>query len=860
MRFDSPEFLLLLPIAIWFWRGSRHGGAPLRRGLRCAASLCLILALGGMQVRGGESPLAVMFVLDRSESVAGTAAASLRDLNALTAAMRAGDRAGLIVFGAEATIERPVTSHLSFSTVATALSGTSTNIQAALRLAQATLPPDGARRIVLVSDGNETVGDAAAESTLAADTGVPIDVVVPPAEQTATPIDVMRVTAPHTVRIGDPFVVVVTARGIPDTRGTISMTGPGGESWSARVTLASDGLATAAFSTRSADTGLLVYEASARADRQDDFDLAPRRAGAVVAVAGETRILYVGDSTRLLGPSLTRAGFRLQHIAAESLPRSVAALGMYDGIVFDDIAPDRLDRAQATALAAHVQQHGGGLLFLGGRDSLEAGLLAAHPIGDLLPVDVRPRRGQRAPAMGLVVAFDKSGSMDDRVDGVSRMEFARQAVRRVFDAVPASDAVGVLAFDSSPHEVAPLGAGHDMDTVVSSLAAVQASGPTAIAPALELADQWLRVSETPTHRRHVLLVSDGRTSGVDIARARAILAQGGFELSVVALGADADRRLLETLARSTGGRAFFPNDIRDLPALVAREAARVSGERLFEAPFRPVARAHPVVAGVAQSAWPQLGGYVVGVAKASAESPLVSALDDPILATWRTGLGRVAVYTAELHAAWSQPLRNWDGFDALVTQTMRWVSRAVRDDALYVSFDEDDRGLRVLVEAQRADGTLLNELDAHAVIRTPTGETTSVVLSGVAPGRYEARIKGTEPGAYALAISAARPNEGFESRIVRGIYWSADREFRATGPNRALLGRVAAISGGRVLGVGDSPFAAPRTRVHIDAWPWLTAVALALFLAEVLLPVRWGMLVPWRRRDSSRTQPETAAA
>ena len=93
-----------------------------------------------------------------------------------------------------------------------------------------------------------------------------------------------------------------------------------------------------------------------------------------------------------------------------------------------------------------------------------------------------------------MVAFDKSGSMDDRVDGVPRIEFARQAVRRVLAAVPASDAVGVIAFDSSPHVVAPLEAGHDTATLASSLAAVQPSGATAIAPAIELADTWLRLS------------------------------------------------------------------------------------------------------------------------------------------------------------------------------------------------------------------------------------------------------------------------------------------------------------------------------------------------------------------------------
>jgi Ca-activated chloride channel family protein len=408
--------------------------------------------------------------------------------------------------------------------------------------------------------------------------------------------------------------------------------------------------------------------------------------------------------------------------------------------------------------------------------------------------------------------------------------------------------------------VAPMAPGHDPQAIVRGLSAVQASGATAIAPAIELAGQWLRDAPAGLSRRHVLLVSDGRTAAADVARLRAIVAGGDFELSVVALGADADRRLLESLASSTGGRAFFPRDIRDLPVIVAREAARVSGGRLYEKPFRPVARSHAVVAGMETAILPELTGYVVGVTKPLAEAPLRSPLEDPILATWRLGLGRVAVYTAELHGAWSQSLRTWDGFDTLFTQTMRWVSRRVRDDALYAWFGEDDGGLRLVVEAQRRDGTLLNELDVRAVVRTPAGEASTIALSGTAPGRYEARIAASEPGAYVFAISGARAADGFESRIIRGVYWSADREFRAREPDLPLMTRVADISGGRVIGAADDVFAPSRPRSYVDLWPWLTAAALALFLAEILLPVRWPWAF-WRRpRRAAGAAHETAVA
>ncbi len=62
---------------------------------------------------------------------------------------------------------------------------------------------------------------------------------------------------------------------------------------------------------------------------------------------------------------------------------------------------------------------------------------------------------------------------------------------------------------------------------------------------------------------------------------------------------------------------------------------------------------HPIVTGLETSGLPRLGGYVVSAAAPGAETVLASHLDDPVLATGRAGLGKVAVYTADLGSDWS---------------------------------------------------------------------------------------------------------------------------------------------------------------------------------------------------------------
>jgi Mg-chelatase subunit ChlD len=745
---------------------------------------------------------------------------ALAQTSGLASAMQAGDRAGLVVFGSGAALERPLGERLAVASVASTISGSSTNIASALRAARSALPLDGPRRVVLLSDGLQTHGDAIAEAANSRAAGVPIDVIAPRASGGGARLEVIRVAAPVSIRAGEPVEVLVTARGKAGMSGTIALHGGDGEIRQ-DVTVPPAGVVDVPFVVRGLQAGVRVFEATVQS-QPDDFGDGSPRSGAVVSVLDEPRVLYVSTDSSSLG-------------------RTAAALSSYDAVVLDNVSPALLTREQVRTLRQFVEHAGGGLVVWGGPDSLEAGALTANGLGDLLPIDYRPRGGQRAPSLALIIAFDKSGSMDDRVEGVPRIEFAREAVRRVFAAVPASDAVGVIAFDATPTEVARLNAGHDPRAINAGLAAIRPGGATAIAPAIEMAAAWLQDPALKTiSKRHILLVSDGRTSAGDAARLRQLTTDPTFELSVVALGENADRSLLQSIAASAGGRAYFPSDIRELPTIVARESARVAGGRLVEEAFQPRANQHPILSGIDTSSLPRLGGYVVGARQPTAEAALESTLHDPILATWRLGLGRVATYSADLGGPWSALLRAWPPSRALIAQTVRWASRRVRDDALYVSFARQNDTLRVVVDAVTSDGAFLNNLAAVAATRTPSGSMITTQLRAAGPGRYESTIDATEEGPYVFTVTANDPSTGQEYRVVRGTYRAGDAERTRSGVDVDLLRRIAEVSGGRVLSDGDTPFNGPRQPQYAELRAWLVAVALGLFLAERLFPTRLG--------------------
>jgi Mg-chelatase subunit ChlD len=835
MRFSSPYLLVLFAFVVWFcWRARASAGIGALAWRGVIAAL-LVLSASGLQIRGGLAPLSVMFVLDRSASMADPESMQLARLRALAVNMQPDDRAGLIVFGSTPVLEGALDRRFAPAAISAMTPRSGTDIEAALRAARASLAHAASPRIVLLSDGRQTRGNALSEATRAASENMPVDVVLPDAAEGAAP-RVVRLQAPNLVRTGEPFVLRAVVAGAPGTRARVMLESDG-RSREQVVVLSALGMATASFPDRSPRTGVRVYRAMAgrpEADALSDFVDRQGAAGAIVTVSGRPRVLYVAHSMSELERRIASV-FDVDRMRPEALPRTAEGLDSYDAVVVDDVGGDDVDAERATALAGYVEQYGGGLLVLGSLRSLDASL-GENSFGSILPIDLRPRSGGRSPDFALVVVVDKSGSMDDRVAGALKIDFARQAIARALQSISTTDEVGVIAFDSVAVPMAPLRAGHDPAAIGGRLRNLVPAGSTAIAPAMELAREWLTSStvEDPA-RRHVLLISDGSTTSADRDRLSALVARGGFTMSAVALGAGSDRDLLESLARESGGRAFFPEDIREVPTLVAREVARVSGGRVVETPFAVRASSHAVLAGVSMSALPMLGGYVVSTARPTADTILRSHLDDPILAAWQAGLGRVGVYTADLASTWSVGLRNWSDFDRLFLQTVRWLSRSVEQESMSMQVRPEDDGVRVLVDASSRTGEPIDLGNVKATLSHATGAVEELRFGGLRPGRFEAVVRGLETGPHVVAVEATSRDGRTERRIVRAFYYSSERERQLPGTDRSLLLQIARTTGGVVLAPGDSVFADAHRRPDDRALrPWLALAALLLFLVELV--------------------------
>ncbi|HXJ72249.1 MAG TPA: VWA domain-containing protein, partial [Candidatus Dormibacteraeota bacterium] len=214
-QFTHPLWLLLLPLAwAWVlflaWKTDVQLG-PVRRwtalGLRLVVTLLVVLAIAGLQWKKPVEGVNVFFLLDRSDSIPSAQQEAARLLvNKFAAEKRKEDKVGLLVFGTEAALEATAAQKLDDKdTKVLAVVGTErTDIAGAIRLGTAAFPETGQKRLVLISDGNENLGDAMAAVLQARPLGVTVDA-VPLGAERGNDVSVQKLGLPSRVKKGQTF-------------------------------------------------------------------------------------------------------------------------------------------------------------------------------------------------------------------------------------------------------------------------------------------------------------------------------------------------------------------------------------------------------------------------------------------------------------------------------------------------------------------------------------------------------------------------------------------------------------------------------------------------------------------------------
>jgi len=840
---------LLAVLALELFFARRKLGVTRRQwraavALRAVIALLLIGSLLNLAIVRRADRVATVFLIDASDSIgsAGKAEAVRWVQDALDHQPR-GALAGVALFGGDARLELTVQHAAALGRPAVKIDSSRTNLAGAMRLAAAVLPADARRRIVLVSDGRATVGDAAAEAARLRDEGIEVDTHLV-GRSGGADVAVASVDAPSLVHEGEAFSVTATIAS--SVAGPVQLTLlRDGEVVDQRVVKVDAGQTTIEIPQIGAAAGLSRYQlrVAAAGDSITENDVGYT----AVQVEGPPTVLVLEGAAGEAGglaDALRAGGMTVDVRPATSLP-PIDELATFTATVLVDVDARSLTEDQVRTLAAATRDLGHGLVTVGGDHSYGLGGYLASPLEELLPVISEITDPKRRQSVAEVLAIDTSGSMgachcsegnnQNRLSGgVQKDDIAKAAAARTIEALAADDEIGVLAFNTEHRWLIDLQKLPSEEVVQDGLRSITPQGGTDLTLSLRTAAEELRGSHAAL--KHIILFTDGFTSQAalsGLAEEAADLYAEGITVSVLATGEGA-ADALEEIATAGHGRFYPGRDLQLIPQIMVEEAVLASRDFITEGEFFPeVTSSDDPVRELTSS--PPLLGYIATTTKPAASTLLRIGPDhDPLLARWQAGLGTVTSWTSDASARWSQQWAGWDGYVSFWTAVVKDTFATSAGGGVRARVENGVLKITVESETSFPDGAA-----AVARVTAPDLSSQEVRLERTAGNTFAGELPVTQAGTYAVGatVSASGTGAGSSATVLSASTLASQSyaaEYQPGEPDAAALARVAATTGGRneirpAQAFDASDLAAGRSRIALAGW--------LLFAAALLWPV-----------------------
>ncbi len=898
--------MIAIPI-VWLGMRSLNGLGAVRKWVaivvRLMVLLLFILIIGGARWQRVNKDLEVIVLRDVSESTAQVRdypGKSLQESEDDWFRSLAGegdekraenvkpklDRLGVVSFHDQAVIDAMPSIRPALDTKPVRDAGSGTNIAGAIQLGLATLGKDAMHRLLLVSDGNATMGDTDKAINAANAAGVQIDV-APLSYHIQNEVVVDQLNAPAMKRENEPFTISVVLRSTNPTdvigRLTVLHQGqpmdmdpykdglqatriirlkPGANSETVRVPALLGSSTIHQFKAifeaegTAATTGPTTEVAGGSATTapgaagKGDTLLENNVAEAFTFVKGKGRVLYVdnvsGNRGDILAKALGDESINVEHIGVDAFPNSLIELQNFDAIILANVprGAGGLGDEQQKMLASYVHDLGGGLVMIGGPDTFGAGGWQGSKLEEVLPVNMDIPAVRQLPKGALVLVMHSCEMPDGNYWG-------EQCAIKAVETLSERDEIGVISYawngpgGGGSNWDFPLQAKGDGSRVFAAIKRMQLGDMPSFDDTLDLALNGRNgvggFIRSDARQKHVIIVSDGdpaspagsvidayKKNKISISTVTVYTHQPGQRSSQ-----------MENMAKDTGGRAYGPieSNPNQLPQIFIKEATVVRRSLIHEPkegiPLKQNPGTSDIMKGLEGVELPPLRGMILTSRKPDPqiEVPIFAgAANDPILAHWQTGLGKAAVFTGDAHTTWAA---QWVGspiFSKFWSQMVRGVQRPPMSTDFEVQTTQDGQTGKITVEALNKDAGFLNFLNMRTTVIGPDLKPREVRLTQTGPGTYSGTFDAKQSGNYVSIINYAGP-KGERGTIPSGMAVNSSPELRDLQSNEGLMREIAERTGGRVF----SPF-------QLDARDLFTRDGLKI--TESPLPI-WDLLLPF---------------
>jgi uncharacterized membrane protein len=855
--FTNPIALLLtvplFALAILIWR---HGYINLssRRqtmvlAVRLALLAAIVLGLAGASLRLPQSRQAVVFVADLSNSDVSGSSSMQALINAALSHRPSGDVAGIVSVGHEPMVEQPVAPLTSFDGFQTSPDPNYTNLQSGLELANAILPDGYRHRIVLLTDGQQNIGDALSTVRLLRSQGVRIDV-VPVHVPTGPEVLVDSVDIPSQLRPREHFSLTVSLRSTVNTTTELDVYRDQTLVLSRRepVRVGEDQYV---FAQPPLHPGFHTYRVVITPAR--DTQPENNTGSAFTSVQGPPRVLVIASARREAAnvlTSLRSTGLRADLMLPVAVAPTLSFLQRYAAIVIVDTPADVLGPDLIAQLVPYVRDVGHGLVVIGGEEAYGMGGYGQTPLEQVLPVSMELPKRKDLPSAAVALIIES-------LEEDTQINISKEAGKGVINLLTPRDFVAVndAPFDGSSGWVVPLQHVVNKGAIDHAIDGMEPGDPISYAPYLQSAYGVLKHAHARV--KHIILLGDGDAEDPNYKSVVKRIRAGGVTVSTVATNGMGfnDFATMQNIARWGGGRYYRADNPNNIPKIFLREAHTVARSGIIEGKFYPQElSANPMLRdlhGVAP-----LYGYVATTPKPTGEMVLTSQKLDPILAAWQFGLGRAVAWTSDAAGLWTKDWLRAPGANRFWADLVSWTLPTGQGHQLFVNAQSVEGQGRISVDTPPSLGA---DPTVTARITDPTFHVTQIQLQPSGPGHYHGSFPANARGAYLITVEAQAAGRAAGGQVSTkcwggctppyahsaehaaigqaGLAVSYSAEYRTTGTNMPFLHALAAAGDGSII---TQPQAAWLNNLHM-VFAQQSLSTILWLLALLLLPIDIGL-------------------
>lgn len=778
LRFETPWLLLLLIPALalillpYFRMPKKRRKLPSRTIpmiIHCVLAVLMVILLSGFSVVRSTENQTVILLVDHSDST---------------------ERIRTTVDERAVELEDQLSEHASVQTVvfggdyAEKLDGAltaadATDISTALEYAASILPDDRVGRIVLVSDGRQTDGDAAATAQYLQSQGVRIDTVWVDSSVTGREVQISGFTAPPTAFVGQ--TVTLTATIESNSKSTMVVTVQEGdkEVYNRQLTVDDTGTVLA-IEVPVEETGTHEYLLVLKAD-QDTIVQNSTAVTTVEAVEKPHVLLVKGVNANYEGlQKLLESRFEVTVCDATETPRKLTELCNYDGVILMDAHADDMPKSFGGLLNTYVSVYGRSLVALGGTETYMYGAMRNTIYEEIMPLSFNLSRSSDDDSVALMLVVDCSLSMSQQS---TYMSVAKQGSIKCVEGMTENDYVGIISFNQEATVEAPLGINtkahkESLNRIISGLTT---SKGTYYTDALNLAHQELKKSDAKI--RHILFVSDGGPADTEYKELFPAITADGITVSTIALGHEST--VLSEMANSCGGTYYFVQESTELPNIMLSLTQQVTVNSLMTGEFSPkIAKDNT---WTLPAELPQVNGYLGTTLKRGAEAHITLEEDHPLLASWTWGNGKVVCFTSNMENDWCA---DWLKESGLVTDILLQAMPVIHSESsLQITTIPGVK--TVQVDVRTAD-------TENYMVSVESGDYTGQLVA-VSPGLYRGTLPVDGIGSYGLCVTQSDMKGNLLDTLSCYVNVPIKKEYDVFSDDGSALMKTVSVNGGGIL-------------------------------------------------------------